>query len=237
MSPLIVPGLSFLLFIQFVLSGSVQNRQDTSPSSISIPAFTYGYYSQLYPNGETAASTTSTVTASTTSLATASNDQPSGTTTASESQEEEFIASMCQPVNQTKQPDMNFPCNKIRLYEYSCVYGLSYQELLQHGGSDSVAPPTHGPKDQRGCFCADEGPGPQYWQNSIDCSECRRLHGASAANIEDYAPVPYIKAFSSAYCAQPSSSPVALFDYATMWTSTASIELGTTTGGTDVLGT
>lgn len=30
---------------------------------------------------------------------------------------------------------------------------------------------------------------------------------------------------------------MALVDYATMWTSTSSIELGTSTGGTDVLGT
>ncbi|KAL8721029.1 MAG: hypothetical protein Q9225_002202 [Loekoesia sp. 1 TL-2023] len=152
-------------------------------------------------------------------------------------QEEAFIASMCQPANRTNQPDMNFPCNKILLYESPCIYGRSYPELLQSSHSDSAAPSAHGPNDQQQCFCANDGPGPQYWRNSIYCSECRRLHGASAENIEDYAPVPYIKAFSSAYCAQPTSDPVALYDYATIWTSTASINLGTSTGGSDVLGT
>lgn len=68
------------------------------------------------------------------------------------------------------------------------------------------------------------------------CSECRRLHGASVENLEDYAPGLYVKAFSFAYCAQAPSSPAALLDYATIWTSTATIDLGTSTGGSDVLG-
>ncbi|KAL8998480.1 MAG: hypothetical protein Q9188_006095 [Gyalolechia gomerana] len=228
-----------ILTALLVTSTDVQSRHDVSSPSISIPSFTYGYFSQLYPNGEasTGVGTRNAFPTSTVGAASITANQPNETSIASESQKQEFIASMCKPVNKANQPDMNFPCNKIRLYEYSCIYGLSYQELLQKGNSDGAVPSNHGPKDQRGCFCTDEGPGPQFWQNAIDCSECRRLHGASAENIEDYAPVPYIRAFSSAYCAQPSSNPLALSQYATVWTSTASIELGTSTGGSDVLGT
>ncbi|KAL8939442.1 MAG: hypothetical protein Q9216_003348 [Gyalolechia sp. 2 TL-2023] len=189
------------LFFQLVISTDVQRRQNVFPSSMSIPAFTYGYYSQLYPNGETTSEmgTNNAPTISVKGAASPTADQSSEHTMAPGNQKDEFVASMCEPVNNTNQPDMNFPCNKIRLYEYSCIYGLGYQELLQN--------------------------------------ECRRLHGASAENIDDYAPVPYISAFSSAYCAQPSSNPLALFQYATVWTSTALIELGTSTGGLDVLGT
>lgn len=170
MYPLIISELSFLLFIQLVTSNDVQSRQDVSPPSISIPSFTYGYFSQLYPNGEasTGVGTSNAFPTSTVGAASITANQPNETSIASESQKQEFIASMCKPVNKTNQPDMNFPCNKIRLYEYSCIYGLSYQELLQKGNSDGAVPSNHGPKDQRGCFCKDEGPGPQFWQNAIE---------------------------------------------------------------------
>ncbi|KAL8689917.1 MAG: hypothetical protein Q9218_004521 [Villophora microphyllina] len=152
------------------------------------------------------------------------------------SQEEAFVASMCSPLNTTKQPDMNFPCNKFALYEIPCVYGKSYEDLLKNGGSDSPAPSLRSPNDQLTCLCTEGGQGQNYWQNSFDCSECRRLHGASVENLNDYAPAPYVKAFSSAYCAQAPSSAAALLDYATIWTSTGTVNLGTSTGGSDVLG-
>ncbi|KAL8833514.1 MAG: hypothetical protein Q9170_004231 [Blastenia crenularia] len=240
----------FASLFQLVIATGIQPRQPTSPSSLSIPVFTYGYYSQVYPSGEvTSGVTTDTRSSSNGGTITSIGSQLTGTPAAgngsgpdSEGQvgtphKDVFIASMCQPVDRTNQPDMSFPCNRIPLYESPCLSGQTYQDLRDNGGSDSAAPSTHGPKDQQYCFCAIDGPGPQYWQNSVYCSDCRRLHGASAENIDDYAPVPYIKAFSSAYCAQPSSHPVALLDYATLWTSTASINLGTTTGGSDVLGT
>lgn len=167
-------NLLSLVFSQLVVSEGIQRRQNDSPSSISVPSFTYGYYSQVYPNGEVTSSVSSNThraidtgaTSSTKADITQSRGTPAadvgvGSSPGGQSgnsgsmgaaQEEAFIASMCQPVNRTNQPDMDFPCNKILLYEFPCIYGQSYQELLQ--SSDSAAPSTHDPNDQQKCFCA-----------------------------------------------------------------------------------
>ncbi|KAL8682568.1 MAG: hypothetical protein Q9186_001421 [Xanthomendoza sp. 1 TL-2023] len=234
---------SVLFFSHPVLSSGLQRRQ-TASSSISVPTFGYGYYSDIYP---TVALTTGTAarvqnpskssTSSVTSVSAAGSRGPgSYYGPVGATPEEAFIASMCQPVNMTNQPDLKFPCNKLLLYESPCLYGRSYEVLLNNSGSDSPAIPLLPADEQFKCFCAEEGPGQDYWQNSVYCSECRRLHGASAQNTDNYAPAPYVKAFSAAYCAQVSSKAAALLDYATIWTSTDTIDLGTSTGGSDVLG-
>ncbi|KAL8808646.1 MAG: hypothetical protein Q9200_004162 [Gallowayella weberi] len=228
---------------QVALTSGLQRRQ-TASSSISVPAFGYGYYSNIYPTGDlptgTAARVQSPSTTSTSSVnsisAAGSGSRGSSYGPVGATPEEAFVASMCQPVNVTNQPDLHFPCNKLLLYESPCLYGQSFEVLLKNSGSDSPAIPLLSANDQFKCFCADEGPGQDYWQNSVYCSECRRLHGASARNMDNYAPAPYVKAFSAAYCAQVPSRAAALLDYATIWTSTGTIDLGTSTGGSDVLG-
>ncbi|KAL8873157.1 MAG: hypothetical protein Q9174_001326 [Haloplaca sp. 1 TL-2023] len=245
MSSVKIVYCSLLAFSIAVSSVKLENRQAQSSSSLSIPTFTYGYFSDVYPNGGPATSpsiTTPGKTSSTTEpsalsvLDAASGPGGQNTGPVGVSKEESFIASVCQPLNSTNQPDMNFPCNRLLIYEVPCVYNVSYETLLKAGAGDGAAPSLLSPSDQQKCFCTEDGRGHDYWQNSEYCSECRRLHGASAKNVDNFAPVQYIKAFSSAYCAQPSSNATALLDYATVWTSTATIDLGTSTGGTNVLG-
>lgn len=84
------------------------------------------------------------------------------------SQEEAFIASMCSPVNQTNQPDMNFPCNRLALYESPCVYGKSYEDLMNITGSNSPASSLRSPSDQLTCLCTEGGQGHNYWQSSFE---------------------------------------------------------------------
>ncbi|KAL8969770.1 MAG: hypothetical protein Q9183_001835, partial [Haloplaca sp. 2 TL-2023] len=228
-----------------VSSVKLEHRQAQPPSSLSIPTFTYGYYSDVYPNGGPVTSPSITTPGKTSSTsepsalsALASGSRPGGQNAGpvGVSKEESFIASMCQPINSTNQPDMNFPCNRLLIYEVPCVYNVSYETLLKTGNRGNAAPSLLSPNEQQKCFCTEDGRGYDYWQNSEHCSECRRLHGASAKNVDNFAPVQYIKAFSSAYCAQPSSNATPLLDYATVWTSTATIDLGTSTGGSNVLG-
>ncbi|KAL8655805.1 MAG: hypothetical protein Q9226_002899 [Calogaya cf. arnoldii] len=140
-----------------------------------------------------------------------------------ESQEEAFIASMCQPINRTNHPDLNFPCNKIVIYEAPCLYGRNYEELLNISVNNSPATPVRSGKDQFQCFCAETGPGPLFWDNSVQI-------------VDNFAPAQQISALSAAYCAQPSSSAAALMDYVTMWSSADTIDLGTSTSGSNVLG-
>lgn len=83
------------------------------------------------------------------------------------SPQEAFIASVCSPVNKTNQPDMNFPCNKLFLYQSPCVYGKSYEDLLNINGSYRPAPTYQSAIDQLRCLCKEGGPGQDYWQNSF----------------------------------------------------------------------
>lgn len=167
---------ALLLFSsRLVLSTGIQRRQETISSSISVPSFGYGYYSDLYPSG---GSTTRTVAIVADPTASSGSSRPDSFAAGSGGQsgsygpvgatpEEAFIASMCQPVNKTNQPDLNFPCNKLLLFESPCLYGHSYDELLRSSGNESPATPVLSGNDQLKCFCAEKGPGQDYWQNSV----------------------------------------------------------------------
>ena len=190
MYSLVLTNLSFLLLSKLVISTIVQPRLIASSASISVPVFTYGYYSQVYPNGEVTTSigtitrnvpSTGALSPSSTRSVSLSGTLAAGvglgsgpggsnsdTGPVDTTQEEAFIESMCQPVNKTNEPDMSFPCNKILLYETPCIYGQSYAELVQNSRNGSVIAPNHGPKDQQSCFCAADGLGPQFWQNSVE---------------------------------------------------------------------
>ncbi|KAL8778830.1 MAG: hypothetical protein Q9213_007222 [Squamulea squamosa] len=169
MTRMIIYVLSTLRCSYMVLSSGVERRQITS-SYISVPTFDYGYYSDVYPKGELTTKPTASVASPTTvsnTTAAVGAEQSSFYGPVGVSQEEAFIASMCEPINKTNQPDLNFPCNKLLLYEAPCLYGKGYEELLRNSGSDSLATPVLQATDQFKCFCAEKGPGHDYWQNSV----------------------------------------------------------------------
>ena len=158
-----------------VSSVKLEHRQAQSPSSLSIPTFTYGYYSDVYPNGGPATSPSINTPGKTSSTsepselsALAAGSGPGGQNAGpvGVSKEESFIASMCQPINSTNQPDMNFPCNRLLIYEVPCVYNVSYETLLKAGTVDNVAPSLLSPNEQQKCFCTEDSRGYDYWQNS-----------------------------------------------------------------------
>lgn len=166
MSKNIISNLSFFFLPFLGLCSGIEQRQTTS-SSISVPTFRDGYYSDIYPTGAVATTAmASPKTVNSTSTA-GSGEQTGHYGPVGVSQEEAFIASMCQPINTTDQPDLNFPCNKIILFEASCLYGQNYEELLKAYVNGSPATPIRSGKDQSKCFCAETGPGPDYWQNSV----------------------------------------------------------------------
>ena len=149
------------------------SENQTTFSSISVRTYRYGYYSVIYPTSTgirkpttAAASQASPITVNDT-LIIESEDHNGQYVPIGVSQAEAFIASMCQPINKTNQPDLNFPCNKIILYEAPCVYGSNYEELLKTYVNDSPATPIGSSRDQFECFCAENGPGQSYWQNSV----------------------------------------------------------------------
>lgn len=185
MYAIIVLCFSLLSCSRLVLSSALQRRQTQLSSALSVPTFVYGYYSQVYPNGEGTTSGVSksqnaaapSITAPTNSSSTTrpSSLSPLGAGSGPGGQnfgpvgvneEEAFVASMCQPINKTDQPDMNFPCNKLLLYGAPCVYGQSYETFLKTGAGDGVTLPLLSPNDQLKCFCTQGGPGHAYWQNS-----------------------------------------------------------------------
>ncbi|KAL8763334.1 MAG: hypothetical protein Q9184_000805 [Pyrenodesmia sp. 2 TL-2023] len=177
----VVRSFQFLLLFSPLVVSGIQRRQNDSPlSSILIPTFTYGYYSQVYPNGE-AGNSADAASASTTTAANPSRtgSLPSSAAPSPGWQSDEFgvfaasqggafVASMCSPIEkETKQPDMIFPCNKIIDALSRCSFGKSYQELVSGSDGASVASSPRNLTDQLACFCAQDGPGQQYWQNNI----------------------------------------------------------------------
>ena len=160
----------FILFLPYlVLCSGIEQRQ-TSSSSIAIPTFKYGYYSDVYPTGAVTTKPTTVAASPTTvnSTSIAGSEEESGPSGPVEvNQEEAFIASMCQPINQTNDPDLDFPCNKIVPYEAPCLYGKKHEELLNISVNSSPATPVRSGKDQFQCFCAETGPGPLFWDNSV----------------------------------------------------------------------
>ncbi|KAL9060507.1 MAG: hypothetical protein Q9206_001011 [Seirophora lacunosa] len=239
-------SLLVLLFSDLITTTDIQRRQNESPSSsLPIPTFTYGYYSQVYPNGEvTPAANPATTTSGTQASTTSGFGGQGGGSQASSANEaapftekESFISDVCFPyIQRTERPDMNFPCNKLILDAGACYFGRGNEELLLHNENDTASS-LRSDKDQLECFCAQGGPGQQFWQNTIYCSECHRLHGATEKDVREYFPVPSVKALSSAYCAQPSSNAKGMDAYRIMWASTAIVSLGTATEGKNVLGT
>ncbi|KAL9001471.1 MAG: hypothetical protein Q9169_000046 [Polycauliona sp. 2 TL-2023] len=222
MSKNIMYGLSILFLPFLVFCGKIEERQATS-SSFSVPNYRYGYYSDLYPTGMVTATPTTAVaspkTINSASMA-GSEDQGGADGSAGASQEDALIASTCQPLNGTNQPDLDFPCNRMRLYEAPCIYGKRYKDLIKTSVNSSFATPTQSGKDQLQCFCEKKGPGRAYWRNSVLCLECRILHGDSYENVDNSMPTRYIQALSAAYCAQPASSAAALQDYVRTWNAT-----------------
>ncbi|KAL8732713.1 MAG: hypothetical protein Q9181_003858 [Wetmoreana brouardii] len=183
MYSIVVRSSLLLSFSLLVFSDGVHRRQTQPSSSMSVPMFSYGYYSQIYPNGEVTTGVSNSRSPTATGMKTptkSSSAQPRATSAAAAgsgpggpnfgpvaaSQEEAFIASVCQPVNNTNQPDLNFPCNKLLLYETPCIYGQSYEELLKSSRSDSLAPPLLSANEQLKCFCKSVQ-GQNYWQNSL----------------------------------------------------------------------
>lgn len=177
----VVRSFSFLLPLSPLVVSGIQRRQNDSPvSSIAIPTFTYGYYSKVYSKGE-AGTSADAASASTTTAANprGTGSVPSSAAPSSGWQSDEFgvfaasqggafVASMCSPIDkETKQPDMIFPCNKIIDALSQCSFGKSYQELVSGSDSGSVASSTRNSTDQLECFCAQDGPGQQYWQNNV----------------------------------------------------------------------
>ncbi|KAL8990894.1 MAG: hypothetical protein Q9177_000548 [Variospora cf. flavescens] len=220
-SPFKAKVSSLSLIIHLVISTDIQRRQEDSPSSsLSIPTFTYGYYSHVYPNGAVTSTANPALATSGTQPSTRpgpdGQDGDSQSPNAGEeeiwSEKEWFIFDMCSPdKNGTERPDINFPCNRLLRDEWECFYGQGSQEPLQNKNNDT-APTLRSDKDQLECFCAQDGPGQQYWQNSI-------------------------LDFSSEHCAQPLSHAKDMDAFDSMRAPTVKITLGTAAEGVNVLGT
>jgi len=70
------------------------------------------------------------------------------------------------------------------------------------------------------------------------CSDCLRLHGASALNETvhgyEFVPTAFVKDFSSAYCAMPTAT-LNYQHFAKSFTQTHAVSYGSETGGVDLL--
>ncbi|KAI4125447.1 MAG: hypothetical protein LQ347_005377 [Umbilicaria vellea] len=144
---------------------------------------------------------------------------PSGT-------DSNVVEEACYPTNSTGGRDPNAPCAQVAALVNICAYGNS--------SSTDLNVPESNPADQQKCFCG--GP---FWQYLDGCMECARLHGAPLnASNPDWTPVQSLSAISSSYCGAATATQ-ALDDFLTNWTATATsiIDIGTITGGVDVLGT
>ncbi|KAL8973222.1 MAG: hypothetical protein Q9197_002448 [Variospora fuerteventurae] len=211
-SPIKAKVSSLSLFTHLVISTDIQRRQEDPPSSsLSIPTLTYGYYSQVYPNGAVISTANPTMATGGTQPSTRSGpggqDGDSQSPNASEeeiwSEKEWFIFDMCSPdKNGTERPDINFPCNRLLQDEWECFYGQGYQELLQNKNNDT-APTIRSDKDQ------------------LDQNGTR-----------DYIPVRSIRDYSSEYCAQPTSNAKDMDAFDSMRAPTMKVTLGTGVEGT-----
>ena len=165
--PLLSPSLFAtvsLLFFSF---------HPISADSASVPTFTYGHFSDIYPSGYTpppsptltgifaSEASAESVAASKASATTATSNWPSY---GEESPKNLYLDSMCQPISDNGVPDQAFPCNRAATLVSTCVFGEEYAK----NATMAIAPPSpppeeRSPADQQRCLCPG-GKGQDYFQ-------------------------------------------------------------------------
>ena len=144
-------------------------------SSISVPTFTFGHFSDIYPSGYTPPpSPTMTLTgvfasqasveSEAASKASATGQASSGSLRGDGSPKNLYLNKVCQPLSGKGVPDQAFPCNRAITLVSACVFGDEFAK----NASNAIAPPSPPPKersseDQQQCLCPG-GKGQDYFQ-------------------------------------------------------------------------
>jgi len=148
-------------------------------------------------------------------------------------EESNYIEEVCMPAttesNGTTVPDFDAPCNGAQKVLAECMFGKSYEELMNLEDSEDEPTPASN-KTQQGCFCGGTGNG--YWDQTSGCMNCERLHGAT----DGWYPTAFVSALSSAYCSGKPTAGMSDFIFEYAMTATAALEAISTGKASDVLG-
>jgi hypothetical protein len=116
----------------------------------------------------------------------------------------EYLNSICLPGFQSKDIDLNAPCNMALYIGIECVYG-SKPNITKHGIEDPRGPMVSNHTQQL-CICES-----QYFESTIGCESCFNKHGGSS-NAGIALPLNVISSLSSAYCAA-TATPIGIDDF------------------------
>ncbi|MCJ1476654.1 CSN-associated deubiquitinating enzyme Ubp12 [Lambiella insularis] len=136
------------------------------------------------------------------------------------------VDALCFPSDASGSPLVDAPCNKVYNLTTICVYGS-----LNAGDSS----PRRDPAEQQSCYCDSDGQGAMFFEYLAGCFNCERLAGADQDDNAWY-PVQYIASQSYSFCAIPTPSQ-GLAQFLGNWTASSGINIGTSTGGSNILGT
>ncbi|MCJ1390087.1 CSN-associated deubiquitinating enzyme Ubp12 [Xylographa bjoerkii] len=135
------------------------------------------------------------------------------------------IDSLCFPSDAAGNPFVDAPCNQIANVSAICNYG----DTDADGGTAEQSP-----ADQQSCYCDPYGKGALFFEYLEGCFNCERLHGQPEE--DGWYPIAWVTAQSSSYCAIPTPK-AGLEDFLGNWSASSGIVVGTSTGGSNILGT
>ncbi|MCJ1414649.1 CSN-associated deubiquitinating enzyme Ubp12 [Xylographa parallela] len=128
---------------------------------------------------------------------------------------------LCFPSDAAGNAFVDAPCNQIANVSAICNYGEDEGVDLQS------------PIDQQSCYCESKGKGALFFEYLAGCFNCERLHGQP--EDDGWYPIAWITAQSSSYCAIPTPTQ-GLEEFLGNWSASSGIVVGTSTGGSNVLG-
>ncbi|MCJ1283811.1 CSN-associated deubiquitinating enzyme Ubp12 [Xylographa opegraphella] len=134
------------------------------------------------------------------------------------------IDALCFPSDAAGNPFVDAPCNQIANVSAICNYG---DEDVDEGVDQQS------PADQQSCYCDANGKGALFFEYLAGCFDCERLHGQPDG--DGWYPTAWITAQSSSYCAIPTPTQ-GLEEFLGDWSASSGIRIGTSTGGSNVLG-
>ena len=118
--------------------------------------------------------------------------------------EAEYLNSICSPGYQSKDVDLNAPCNRASYIGVECVFG-SKPNITNHGFEDPQGP-MQSNHTQQLCICES-----QYFDSYLGCSSCLTKHGGSS-HADLAMPLAVISSMSAAYCVA-SATPIGILDF------------------------
>lgn len=119
--------------------------------------------------------------------------------------ESTYLDSVCMPGSNSKDVNLDFPCNQALYIGVECVYG-SKPNITNDGIDISLDAPTLSNSTQRLCICES-----QYFETNIGCISCFTKHGGEG-EFGVFRPN-VISSMSSAYCAASATPTLGIFEY------------------------